>query len=97
MKKEAEGVFDELGVSTSYAVSMFLKQVVLERRIPFEIALPDEEEARRTEEFAIAFNCMGGKNMPESLKPILHLYAKGTIDYETACLIVSRKFQGSKL
>lgn len=75
---------------------MFLKQVVFQRGIPFEIALPDEEEARRTEEFAIAFNRMDGKDMPESLKPILHLCAKGIIDYENACLIVSRKFQGSK-
>jgi DNA-damage-inducible protein J len=37
VKKEAEEVFDEMGMPMTTAVTIFLKTVVRERRIPFEI------------------------------------------------------------
>lgn len=43
IKEQAEQVLDQLGIPMSDAVSMFLRQVVLQRGIPFEIKLPERE------------------------------------------------------
>lgn len=40
VKKQAEQVLEQLGIPMSNAVSMFLKQVALQRGIPFEMKLP---------------------------------------------------------
>lgn len=42
IKEQAEQVLDQLGIPMSNAVGMFLRQVVLQRGIPFEIKLPQE-------------------------------------------------------
>lgn len=36
LKEKAEAVFSDLGISTSAAINMFLKQVVRERGLPFQ-------------------------------------------------------------
>ncbi|MCD8214721.1 MAG: type II toxin-antitoxin system RelB/DinJ family antitoxin [Clostridiales bacterium] len=41
IKEQAESVLNQLGVSMSNAVGMFLRQVILQRGIPFEMKLPD--------------------------------------------------------
>lgn len=45
LKKQADELFNELGLNMSTAITMFIKQAVMQRRIPFEIALdrPDKE------------------------------------------------------
>lgn len=43
IKKQAEQVLEQLGIPMSNAVSMFLRQVVLQRGIPFEMKLPDRK------------------------------------------------------
>lgn len=40
IKEQAEQVLERLGIPMSNAVSMFLRQVVLQRGIPFEMKLP---------------------------------------------------------
>lgn len=44
VKEQAEQVLDRLGIPMSNAVGMFLRQVVLQRGIPFEMKLPEYEE-----------------------------------------------------
>lgn len=39
LKEQAEKVFNELGISMSNAVGLFLKQVVINQAIPFELKL----------------------------------------------------------
>ena len=39
VKEQAEKVFDGLGISMSNAVGLFLKQVVINQAIPFELTL----------------------------------------------------------
>ena len=36
-RDEAARLFSELGISTTQAINMFLKQAVREQRIPFEV------------------------------------------------------------
>lgn len=40
VKEQAEQVLNRLGIPMSNAVGMFLRQIVLQRGIPFEIKLP---------------------------------------------------------
>lgn len=44
VKEQAELVLDQLGIPMSNAVGMFLRQIVLQRGIPFEMKLPSCEE-----------------------------------------------------
>jgi len=43
IKEQAEKVLDQLGIPMSNAIGLFLRQVVLQRGIPFEIKLPQGE------------------------------------------------------
>lgn len=40
IKEQAESVLNQLGIPMSNAVSMFLRQVVIQRGLPFEVKLP---------------------------------------------------------
>ena len=42
LKKEAETLFNELGLNMTKAINLFLKQCVLRQGIPFQIELPAE-------------------------------------------------------
>ena len=41
LKEQAETVLDMLGIPMSNAISIFLKQVVLQRGLPFDVKLPE--------------------------------------------------------
>ncbi len=43
LKAEAEAVFNQLGISTTEAVTMFLRQVVMQKGIPFPLRVPNAE------------------------------------------------------
>ena len=38
IKERAEAVLDQLGISMSTAMALYLKQIALQRKIPFEIS-----------------------------------------------------------
>ena len=40
IKEQAEAVLNQLGISMSTAMSIYLRQIALQRKIPFEMALP---------------------------------------------------------
>lgn len=44
LKEQAEQVLNQLSIPMSNAIGMFLKQIVLQRGIPFEMKLPSYEE-----------------------------------------------------
>ena len=44
-KEQAEEILNSLGIPMSNAIGMFLKQVVLQRGIPFDMKLPDKAPA----------------------------------------------------
>ncbi|MEO6784250.1 MAG: type II toxin-antitoxin system RelB/DinJ family antitoxin [Bradyrhizobium sp.] len=43
LKIKAEKVLDRVGVSASQAITMFYKQVVLRRGLPFDVCVPKPE------------------------------------------------------
>jgi DNA-damage-inducible protein J len=45
IKNKAQTIFNQLNISMSEAISIFLTQVTLKRGIPFEITLPNDMTA----------------------------------------------------
>lgn len=90
-KEQSEKIFKELGVNMSYAVSMFLRQVIMRNGFPFQIeTIPDKTE---NELLAETLESTGGngKVSPKNQK-ILHLLSTNQIDYETAIFAIKRNF-----
>ncbi len=45
LKTQAESVFDQIGLSSSDAIRIFFKQVILRKGLPFHVAIPNKETA----------------------------------------------------
>ena len=43
IKAQAEAVLEQLGISMSTAMEIYLRQIALQRKIPFELKLPNED------------------------------------------------------
>ena len=50
LKEKAEKIFSAIGVSASDAITMFYKQVVYRRGIPFDVCIPNAETLAALEE-----------------------------------------------
>ncbi len=48
LKRNFDYICDELGMNMSTAITIFAKKVCRERRIPFDISLPDEKKNERS-------------------------------------------------
>ena len=73
LKSDAEKVLRNVGVNTSDAVSMFLRQVVLQEGLPFEVRIPNKATRK-----AIADLRAGkGKVYTGSTKDIFDALEKG--------------------
>lgn len=58
LKQDVENVFRELGMTTSEAINMFFRQVSAQRRVPFDVRVPNAETRE----------AMAELKTPESLK-----------------------------
>lgn len=97
VKIRSENIFKRLGVNTSYAISMFLNQVILRGGFPFEIELPKNNTTKKADEeytnlALIIESTAGNGKVSEKNKNILNLYSSGQIDYETAVFAIKRSF-----
>ncbi|MHC4103640.1 MAG: type II toxin-antitoxin system RelB/DinJ family antitoxin [Planctomycetota bacterium] len=45
-KERARGILNTLGISISEAISMYMRQIVLHRGIPFDVKIPNELTAK---------------------------------------------------
>ena len=64
LKANAEKVLAQLGMTTAQAITMFLKQVELNRGLPFTPRLPDDTE-RVYETFKVKAIDLGTSETPE--------------------------------
>lgn len=46
VKKHTQAIFNELGLTMSDAINMFLKQVELHKGMPFDVRIPNEKTRR---------------------------------------------------
>lgn len=91
-KKEAESILNDIGLNLSYAISIFLKQVIIQKKIPFEVSSFNPDTISKDEELAYALNSTGGKEISDKWKRLIHLYVSGEIDYETALFAIKRNY-----
>ena len=92
IKEKSEDIFKKLGINMSYAVSLFLNQVILKNGFPFSVELPQINETD-VENLARIIEATGGSGkVNERNQRIIHLFATGDIDYETAVFAIKRSY-----
>ena len=92
IKEKAEKIFDIIGISMSQAINLFLKQVTLKKGVPFKLD-SEEKDINDIEKLAYIINSVDGEEPSPQAKKIIHLYAKGDIDFETAEFAILRSYQ----
>ena len=50
LKQSAEKIFEELGLTTAQAITLFLKQVELQQGLPFAVKIPNQLTAEALEQ-----------------------------------------------
>lgn len=65
IKEQAESVLDQLGIPMSNAIGMFLRQVVIQRGIPFDMKLPAKRPLTMSELTKEQFDAELHKGMNE--------------------------------
>lgn len=83
IKSDSEKILSVVGISISQAIDLFLRQVVLKKGLPFKLDSEEKDETN-IERIAYLINTVDGNEPSPKAKKIIHLYAKGDIDYETA-------------
>lgn len=89
IKQQSDDILKSIGITLSQAVDLFLRQVVLKKGIPFKLD-SEAKELNDTEELAYIINSVDGKEPSLKAKKIIHLYANGDIDLETAKFAILR-------
>ena len=70
LKLDVEHVLDELGLSVSEAIELFLRQVKLNNGIPFEIKIPNKATLKAFEETDKGKNLVRYKNAKDMFKKL---------------------------
>jgi DNA-damage-inducible protein J len=50
LKKETQAILNELGLTTTQAVSLFFKQISLNKGLPFAVEIPNEQTIKAIED-----------------------------------------------
>jgi DNA-damage-inducible protein J len=62
LKKQAEAVLEELGLSASVAINMFYRQIVLRKGLPFRVTVPNAVTERTFEDTDAGKNLISAEN-----------------------------------
>ncbi|MCH4006299.1 MAG: type II toxin-antitoxin system RelB/DinJ family antitoxin [Eubacterium sp.] len=65
-KKEASEILNALGTNLSAVLNMTIKQIILQRRIPFDVALPEEKPVSKSVQNVVASLEMEGLPLSSS-------------------------------
>lgn len=95
IKDNCEKIFSQLGITTSYAISLFLNQVSLKKAIPFSIELP-QETPDDIVDFAIGISTVDAKEPNDNVKQLLKLLAANIIDIETYEYAIGRMYKNAR-
>ncbi len=83
VKEKSEIILKKLGLNTSYAVSMFLNQIIMRDGLPFDVEVPKETNL--------------SKELTEQNNKIISLYLSGAIDFESAMFAIERNLKNIKV
>lgn len=70
LKAHAEAVFHRLGLTTSQAITLFLKQVELRHGMPFPINIPNSETAKVLKDAEAGIDVIQAKDIDDLFKKI---------------------------
>jgi len=70
LKKESEEVFEELGLTTTQAISLFLKQTALNKGLPFAVEIPNDETLKAIRDAEAGVNLYRVESVDELFKEI---------------------------
>lgn len=70
LKHEVEDILDELGLSVTEAITLFYKQVQLNKGIPFEIKIPNATTQTTMQDTDEGKNLVRSKNTDEMFKAL---------------------------
>lgn len=70
LKNEVEDIFQELGLSITDAITLFYKQVQLNRGLPFEVRLPNKTILKTFEDTDADRNIVRSKNAQEMFEKL---------------------------
>lgn len=96
VKSDAERILKAIGISMSQAIDLFLRQVTLKKGIPFELNA-EEKEPTDIEALAYIINSTDGVEPSPQDKKIIHLYARGDIDLDTAKYALLKRYRQWKI
>jgi len=66
LKKDVEKILSEIGLSTSQAITMFMKGIRRERGIPMELKIPNDETLQAMKDAEMGIN-MGKTTLKEMI------------------------------
>lgn len=92
IKRDSEKILNLIGISLSQAIDLFLRQVVLKKGFPLKLD-SEQQDATDIEKLAYLINTVDGREPTIKAKKIIHLYAQGDIDLETAKFALTRNYQ----
>jgi len=70
LKKKAENVFRELGLSATQAITLFYRQVELRRGLPFDLAIPTETTRRTLDDTDAGRNLVPCEDVDDMFKKL---------------------------
>ena len=70
LKEEAESLFEQLGITSSQAITLFYKQVILRRGLPFEVVIPNSTTLKTFEDTDAGRNLIVAKDAVDMFKKL---------------------------
>lgn len=88
IKKQAEAIFQSVGLTTSQAITLFLKAAVNHNGLPFSLNIPTDVEKELN--FATAISKVDGLAPSKGANEIIRSFIRNDIDYETALKMIKK-------
>ena len=70
LKERAEKLFEELGITTTQAITLFYRQVILRRGLPFEVVIPRPTTLKTFEDTDAGRNVIVAKDAEDMFKKL---------------------------
>lgn len=67
LKANTEMIFHDLGLTTSQAITLFLKQVEMRKGLPFSVNIPNAQTAKTLKDAEAGIDIIEAENMDELL------------------------------
>ena len=70
LKKQAENLFEKLGITTTQAITLFYRQVILRKGLPFEVVIPNSTTLKTFEDTDAGRNLIVAKDADDMFKKL---------------------------